>query len=91
MSEDQLLSIVLLGATYDSKEAHQISVYLYDAIIPQILADLISRPAFDLSTLQAFLILESYGLYRAGPLQRENAILIHGLLLSVRLLGSPYR
>lgn len=81
-----LFSIILLGATYHGKEAHQVSVYLYDAIIPQVLADLVSRPIFDISTLQAFLILENYGMYRGGPHQRENAILVHSLLLSVSAL-----
>lgn len=79
-----LLSLMLLGATYKDKDAHQLSVCLYDAIVPYILSGLLSGPVPDLSILQAFLVLECYGMYRAGPYQRENAILIHGLLLNVR-------
>jgi hypothetical protein len=82
-----LLSMILSGATYKDKDSHQLSVCLYDAIIPYILSDLLGSPVPDLSILQAFLILECYGMYRAGPYQRENAILIHGLLLNVRPLG----
>lgn len=78
-----LLSMIILGATYKNKESHQLSVCLYDAIVPYIMSGLLNIPAPDLSTLQAFLILELFGMYRAGPYQRENAILIHSLLFSV--------
>ena len=78
-----LLSMVILGATYKNKDSHQLSVCLYDAIVPYIMSGLLSIPAPDLSMLQAFLILECYGMYRAGPYQRENAMLIHTLLFSV--------
>ena len=36
-----LLTMMLLGATYKDKDAHQLSVCLYDAIIPYILNKLI--------------------------------------------------
>lgn len=81
-----LLSLMLLGATYKDKDAHQLSVCLYDAIVPYILSGLLSGPVPDLAILQAFLVLECYGMYRAGPYQRENAILIHGLLLNVSVV-----
>lgn len=81
-----LLSLMLLGATYKDKDAHQLSVCLYDAIVPYILSGLLSGPVPDLAILQAFLVLECYGMYRAGPYQRENAILIHGLLLNASCL-----
>jgi len=82
-----LLSMILSGATFKDKDSHQLSVCLYDAIIPYILSGLLGSRVPDLSILQACLILECYGMYRAGPYQRENAILIHGLLLNVRALG----
>ncbi|RDW91816.1 hypothetical protein BP5796_01210 [Coleophoma crateriformis] len=75
-----LISMILLGATYKDKDAHQFSVCLYDAVVPYIMNGLLVGPVPDLSILQAFLILECYGMYRAGPYQRENAILIHGLI-----------
>lgn len=78
-----LLCLLLLGATYKDKDSHQISVCLYDAIIPYILNNMLSSPILDLSILQAFMVLECYGMYRAGPYQRENALLLHGVLLNV--------
>ncbi|KAH7162058.1 fungal-specific transcription factor domain-containing protein [Dactylonectria estremocensis] len=77
-----LLAMLIMGATYASRESHQLSVCLYDAVIPHILSGLISIPMPDLATLQAFLVLECYGMYRAGPYQRENAILVHALLFN---------
>ncbi|KAH7169977.1 fungal-specific transcription factor domain-containing protein [Dactylonectria macrodidyma] len=77
-----LLAMLIMGATYGSRESHQLSVCLYDAVIPHILSGLISIPMPDLATLQAFLVLECYGMYRAGPYQRENAILVHALLFN---------
>lgn len=82
-----LLSMILSGATYKDKDSHQLSVCLYDAIILYILSSLLGSPVPDLSILQAFLILECYGMYRAGSHQRGNANLIYGLLLNVRVLG----
>lgn len=78
-----LFAMTILGATYHSKRAHRTSVYLYDVVVPSIMVELLQKPPTELSTLQAFSILECYGMYRAGPHQRESAILIHGLLLSV--------
>ena len=83
-----LLSYILLGATYTDKDSHQLSVCLYDAIVPYMLSELLSSPVPDLSILQAFLVLDCYGMYRAGPYQRESAILIHGLLLNVSTITS---
>ncbi|KAF9890674.1 hypothetical protein FE257_005540 [Aspergillus nanangensis] len=85
-----VLSMLILGATYKNKDAHQLSVCLYDAVVPYILSGLMSIPTPDLSTLQAFLILECYGMYRAGPYQRENAMLIHTLLFSAIRRVSRY-
>lgn len=80
-----LLSIMILGQTYKNKDTHQLSVYLYDALVPYILSGLMSVPIPDLPILQSFLILECYGMYRAGPYQRENAMLIHTLLFGVSM------
>ncbi|XRM44193.1 hypothetical protein ABZX51_007336 [Aspergillus tubingensis] len=85
-----LLSIIILGQTYKNKDTHQLSVYLYDALVPYILSGLMSVPMPDLSMLQAFLILECYGMYRAGPYQRENAMLIHTLLFGAIRRVSRY-
>lgn len=80
-----LLSMMLVGATYHSKHAHQESVCIYNALIPHVFAQLSGNVSMELSRLQALLVLECYGMYRAGPSQRETALLLHGLLLSVSL------
>ncbi|KAF5567566.1 C2H2 zinc finger [Fusarium phyllophilum] len=77
-----LLSSIGLGATYKEKEDHQLSVCLYDAMTPYIISGLSGIKVPDLSILQAFMVLESYGMYRAGAYQRENAIIMHTFLFN---------
>ncbi|KAF5594884.1 C2H2 zinc finger [Fusarium subglutinans] len=77
-----LLSMIVLGATYKEKEDHQLSVCLYDAMTPYIMSGLSGIKVPDLSILQAFMVLECYGMYRAGAYQRENAIIIHTFLFN---------
>lgn len=78
-----LLSMMMLGATYSTKEDHQLSVCIYDAITPYVMGSLVGIEVPDLSILQALMILECYGMYRAGAYQRENAILMHTFLFTV--------
>lgn len=82
-----LLAMMVLGATYKGKDDHQLSVCIYDAMTPYIMSGLVGIKVPELSILQAFLILECYGMYRAGSYQRENAILIHTFLFNVRTIG----
>ncbi|KAF5250681.1 hypothetical protein FANTH_4124 [Fusarium anthophilum] len=77
-----LLSMIVLGATYKEKEDHQLSVCLYDAMTPYIMSGLSGIKVPDLSILQAFMVLECYGMYRAGAYQRENAIIMHAFLFN---------
>ncbi|KAG7414702.1 Nicotinate catabolism cluster-specific transcription factor [Fusarium oxysporum f. sp. rapae] len=77
-----LLSLIVLGATYRDKEDHQLSVCLYDAMTPYIMSGLSGIKVPDLSILQAFMVLECYGMYRAGAYQRENAIIMHTFLFN---------
>ncbi|KAG5820800.1 hypothetical protein H9Q74_008656 [Fusarium xylarioides] len=77
-----LLSLIVLGATYKEKEDHQLSVCLYDAMTPYIMSGLSRIKMPDLSILQAFMVLECYGMYRAGAYQRENAIIMHTFLFN---------
>lgn len=80
-----LLSLIVFGATYKEKEDHQLSVCLYDAMTPYIMSGLSGIKVPDLSILQAFMVLECYGIYRAGAYQRENAIVMHTFLFNVSL------
>ncbi|KLP00862.1 C2H2 zinc finger protein [Fusarium fujikuroi] len=77
-----LLSLIVFGATYKEKEDHQLSVCLYDAMTPYIMSGLSGIKVPDLSILQAFMVLECYGIYRAGAYQRENAIVMHTFLFN---------
>ncbi|KAF5584562.1 C2H2 zinc finger [Fusarium pseudoanthophilum] len=77
-----LLSLIVLGATYNEKEDHQLSVCLYDAMTPYIMSGLSGIKVPDLSILQAFMVLECYGMYRAGAYQRENSIIMHTFLFN---------
>ncbi|KAK7590010.1 hypothetical protein V3481_008968 [Fusarium oxysporum f. sp. vasinfectum] len=77
-----LLSMIVLGATYKEKEDHQLSVCLYDAMTPYIMSGVSGIKVPDLSILQAFMVLECYGMYRAGAYQRENAIIMHTFLFN---------
>ncbi|KAF4952489.1 hypothetical protein FGADI_6723 [Fusarium gaditjirri] len=77
-----LLSLIVLGATYKDKKDHQLSVCLYDAMTPYIMSGLSGIKVPDLSILQAFMVLECYGMYRAGAYQRENAIIMHTFLFN---------
>ena len=83
-----LLSMILIGSTYKSKDAHQMSVCLYDALIPHVFGGLSNNASPELPRLQSLLLLDCYGMYRAGPSQRYNALLLHRVLLNVRGLLS---
>ncbi|KAF2170954.1 hypothetical protein M409DRAFT_63963 [Zasmidium cellare ATCC 36951] len=78
-----LLSMVLLGATYADKDAHQLAVCIHDVIRPQIF----SNPGFsakpELWVLQATLLTECLGKSRAGQKQHDMSHLFHGLLINL--------
>ncbi|OAA60279.1 Transcription factor [Niveomyces insectorum RCEF 264] len=78
-----LLTIVLLGATYSSKEAHQLSVCIHDVIRPKIFAHagFTAKPA--LWVLQTILLVECFGKSRAGEKQHDMSHLFHGLLINL--------
>ncbi|KAK8236441.1 fungal-specific transcription factor domain-containing protein, partial [Phyllosticta capitalensis] len=78
-----LVSVLLLGATYGSKDAHQMAVCIHDVLRPQIFA----HPGFnakpDLWALQTILLVECFGKSRAGQKQHDMAHLFHGLLINL--------
>lgn len=93
-----LLSVVLLGATYSSKEAHQLAILIHDVMRPSIFAHAGFSPRPELWTLQTILLVECFGKSRAGQKQHDMSHLFHGLLInlirrsdcqSVRPLGPP--
>lgn len=78
-----LLSIVLLGATYSDKNAHQLAVCIHDVIRPSIFAHAGFSPRPELWTLQTILLVESFGKSRAGQKQHDMSHLFHGLLINL--------
>ncbi|KAI0096251.1 fungal-specific transcription factor domain-containing protein [Nemania sp. FL0031] len=78
-----LLSLLLLGATYSSKDAHQLAVCIHDVIRPSIFAHagFSSRPK--LWILQTVLLVECFGKSRAGQQQHDMSHLFHGLLINL--------
>ncbi|KAI1340308.1 fungal-specific transcription factor domain-containing protein [Xylariaceae sp. FL0016] len=78
-----LLSIILLGATYSSKDAHQLAVCIHDVIRPQIFAHASFSPKPALWMLQTILLVECFGKSRAGQRQHDMSHLFHGMLINL--------
>jgi hypothetical protein len=78
-----LLSVLLLGATYSSKESHQLAVCIHDVIRPSIFAHAGFSPRPKLWTLQTVLLVECFGKSRAGQHQHDMSHLFHGLLINL--------
>lgn len=78
-----LLSILLLGATYSDKGAHQVAVCIHDVIRPSIFAHAGFSPRPKLWTLQTILLVECFGKSRAGQRQHDFSHLFHGLLINL--------
>ncbi|KAF2792891.1 hypothetical protein K505DRAFT_245707 [Melanomma pulvis-pyrius CBS 109.77] len=78
-----LTSVLLLGATYGEKDAHQLAVCIHDVLRPQIFsnAGFSSKP--ELWVLQTILLVECFGKSRAGQKQHEMSHLFHGLLINL--------
>ncbi|KAJ9139426.1 Transcription factor [Pleurostoma richardsiae] len=78
-----LLSILLLGATYSGKDAHQLAVCIHDVIRPRIFAHAGFSAKPDLWVLQTILLVECFGKSRAGQKQHDMSHLFHGLLINL--------
>ncbi|KAH7061695.1 fungal-specific transcription factor domain-containing protein [Paraphoma chrysanthemicola] len=78
-----LISVLLLGATYGEKDAHQLAVCIHDNIRPQIFANAGFSAKPDLWVLQTILLVECFGKSRAGQKQHDMSHLFHGLLINL--------
>ncbi|EKG22110.1 Transcription factor fungi [Macrophomina phaseolina MS6] len=78
-----LVSVLLLGATYCEKDAHQLAVCIHDVLRPQIFAHAGFNAKPDLWVLQTILLVECFGKSRAGQKQHDMAHLFHGLLINL--------
>ncbi|OTA84485.1 hypothetical protein M434DRAFT_36435 [Hypoxylon sp. CO27-5] len=78
-----LLSMILLGATYSEKEAHQLAVCIHDVIRPAIFSHANFNPKPELWMLQTILLVECFGKSRAGQKQHDMSHLFHGMLINL--------
>ncbi|KAL1303765.1 hypothetical protein AAFC00_007104 [Neodothiora populina] len=78
-----LISILLLGATYCEKDAHQLAVCIHDVLRPQIFAHASFDARAELWMLQTILLVECFGKSRAGQKQHDMSHLFHGLLINL--------
>ncbi|XPS70937.1 hypothetical protein M3J09_003133 [Ascochyta lentis] len=78
-----LMTVLLLGATYGEKDAHQLAVCIHDVLRPQIFANAGFSAKPDLWVLQTILLVECFGKSRAGQKQHDMSHLFHGLLINL--------
>ncbi|EFQ93716.1 hypothetical protein P3342_004880 [Pyrenophora teres f. teres] len=76
-----LASVLLLGATYGEKDAHQLAVSNKYPLTHEIKANETMQP--DLWVLQTILLVECFGKSRAGQKQHDMSHLFHGLLINL--------
>ncbi|KAL4892807.1 hypothetical protein BDV59DRAFT_193372 [Aspergillus ambiguus] len=78
-----LAAILSMGATYSSREAHQLAVGIHDSLRNQLFCHKDFSPQPDLWVLQTLLLIDCFGKMRAGPRQRERAQLFHCVLIKL--------
>ncbi|KAJ5321133.1 hypothetical protein N7476_004135 [Penicillium atrosanguineum] len=78
-----LAAILFMGATYSTREAHQLAVGVHDKLRNQLLCHNDFSPQPDLWVLQTMLLIDCFGKMRAGPKQRERAQLFHCVLIKL--------
>ncbi|KAJ5678655.1 hypothetical protein N7462_006899 [Penicillium macrosclerotiorum] len=78
-----LAAVLIMGATYSTREAHQLAVGIHDKLRNQLLCHEDFSPQPDLWVLQAMLLIDCFGKLRAGPKQRERAQLFHCVLIKL--------
>jgi hypothetical protein len=78
-----LISVLLLGATYSSKDDHLFSICIHNIMRTQILGSSAFATRPTLWILQAILLVECFGKSRAGQLQHDMSHLFHGMLINL--------
>jgi hypothetical protein len=77
-----LMAILLLGATYSSKDHHSFSISIHDVMRAQMFGRLATtRPP--LWMLQTILLVECFGKSRSGQLQHDMSHIFHSLLIDL--------
>ncbi|KAL1845959.1 hypothetical protein Plec18170_009432 [Paecilomyces lecythidis] len=78
-----LAAILSLGATYSSREAHQLAVRIHDTLRNHLFAHAAFSAQPDLWMLQTMLLIDCFGKLRAGQKQRDMAQLFHCVLIKL--------
>ncbi|PLB51500.1 MFS general substrate transporter [Aspergillus steynii IBT 23096] len=78
-----MASILCMGATYSTREAHQLAVSLHEHLRTQLFCNEAFSPSPSLWVLQTMLLIDCFGKMRAGPKQREMAQLFHCVLIKL--------
>lgn len=78
-----LASVLFMGATYSTREAHWLAVGIHDKLQARLLCHDAFSPQPDLWVLQTALLIDCFGKMRAGSKQRERAQLFHCVLIKL--------
>ncbi|KAG0651214.1 Nicotinate catabolism cluster-specific transcription factor [Hyphodiscus hymeniophilus] len=78
-----LTAVLLLGATYSSKDDHLFSICIHNVMRTQIFGSVAFTTRPTLWILQTVLLVECFGKSRAGQLQHDMSHLFHGLLINL--------
>uniref|UniRef100_A0A093Y4E5 Zinc finger protein klf1 n=1 Tax=Talaromyces marneffei PM1 TaxID=1077442 RepID=A0A093Y4E5_TALMA len=78
-----LASVLFMGATYSTREAHWLAVGIHDKLQSRLLCHDAFSPQPDLWVLQTALLIDCFGKMRAGSKQRERAQLFHCVLIKL--------
>ncbi|KAE8381801.1 major facilitator superfamily domain-containing protein [Aspergillus bertholletiae] len=78
-----LAAFLFMGATYSTREAHQLAVGIHDKLRNQLLYHEEFSPQPDFWVLQTMLLINYFGKIRAGPKQRKRAQLFHCVLIKL--------
>lgn len=78
-----LAAVLFMGATYSTREAHQLAVGIHDKLRSQLLCHEEFSPQPEFWVLQTMLLIDCFGKMRAGPKQRERAQLFHCVLIKL--------
>jgi hypothetical protein len=78
-----LAAILCMGATYSSREAHQLAVRIHDTLRNHLFAHAAFSAQPELWLLQTMLLIDCFGKQRAGQKQRDMAQLFHCVLIKL--------
>lgn len=78
-----ITAILLLGATYDGKEAHQMAVGVHDVLRARVIQHPLFNEQPELWILQTILLIDCFGTSRAGQKQHAMSNMFHGLMINL--------